>query len=286
MAGKPLTASSRVLDEVPERDCDAWTGPAEGMVLLGHLHTHEFACGGTTDQVGNPWSLERSAGGSSGGSGAALASGRCPRRPAPTRPARSASPRGVRNVDDQADTGARLDPGGRTTRVDVRPPRADDPHGRRLGAVLAGLSGLRPTGPRRRSTVTPFRRASRCSSRTSPTGSSGRLRPFRASASSRLLRPHGSTCSASSSISSSRRCSSTTGASTIGATVSPVESRPTRARERRAMTAEEYIACRPAARRTQTPGETGSPSTESTRSSSRRSRSSRPCVARIRRGVR
>ena len=43
------------------------------MVLLGHLHTHEFAAGGTTDQVGNPWSLDRSAGGSSGGSAAALA---------------------------------------------------------------------------------------------------------------------------------------------------------------------------------------------------------------------
>jgi aspartyl-tRNA(Asn)/glutamyl-tRNA(Gln) amidotransferase subunit A len=48
------------------------------MVLLGHLHTHEFACGGTTDQVGNPWALERSAGGSSGGSGAALASRQVP----------------------------------------------------------------------------------------------------------------------------------------------------------------------------------------------------------------
>jgi aspartyl-tRNA(Asn)/glutamyl-tRNA(Gln) amidotransferase subunit A len=43
------------------------------MVLLGHLHTHEFAAGGTTDQVGNPWALDRSAGGSSGGSAAALA---------------------------------------------------------------------------------------------------------------------------------------------------------------------------------------------------------------------
>jgi aspartyl-tRNA(Asn)/glutamyl-tRNA(Gln) amidotransferase subunit A len=43
------------------------------MVLLGHLHTHEFAAGGTTDQVGNPWDLARSAGGSSGGSAAALA---------------------------------------------------------------------------------------------------------------------------------------------------------------------------------------------------------------------
>jgi aspartyl-tRNA(Asn)/glutamyl-tRNA(Gln) amidotransferase subunit A len=74
VAGKPLTASSRVLDEVPERDCDAWAGlAAGGMVLLGHVHTHEFAAGGTTDQVGNPWALDRSAGGSSGGSAAALA---------------------------------------------------------------------------------------------------------------------------------------------------------------------------------------------------------------------
>jgi aspartyl-tRNA(Asn)/glutamyl-tRNA(Gln) amidotransferase subunit A len=79
VAGKPLTASSRVLDEVPDRDCDAWASlSAAGMVLLGHLHTHEFACGGTTDQVGNPWSLERSAGGSSGGSSAALASKQVP----------------------------------------------------------------------------------------------------------------------------------------------------------------------------------------------------------------
>jgi len=79
VAGKPLTASSRVMDEVPDRDCDAWANlSAAGMVLLGHLHTHEFACGGTTDQVGNPWSLERSAGGSSGGSGAALASSQVP----------------------------------------------------------------------------------------------------------------------------------------------------------------------------------------------------------------
>ena len=47
-------------------------------MLLGHVHTHEFACGGTTDQVGNPWALERSAGGSGGGSSAALASRQVP----------------------------------------------------------------------------------------------------------------------------------------------------------------------------------------------------------------
>jgi len=74
VAGKPLTASSRVLAEVPERDSDVWARlKAAGMVLLGHLHTHEFAVGGTTDQVGNPWALDRTAGGSSGGSAAALA---------------------------------------------------------------------------------------------------------------------------------------------------------------------------------------------------------------------
>jgi aspartyl-tRNA(Asn)/glutamyl-tRNA(Gln) amidotransferase subunit A len=79
VAGKPLTASSRVMHEVPDRDCDAWAAlQAAGMVLLGHTHTHEFACGGTTDQVGNPWALERSAGGSSGGSAAALASRQVP----------------------------------------------------------------------------------------------------------------------------------------------------------------------------------------------------------------
>jgi aspartyl-tRNA(Asn)/glutamyl-tRNA(Gln) amidotransferase subunit A len=74
VAGKPLTASSVLLDEVPTESCDVWKRlEAAGMVLLGHTHTHEFAWGGTTDQVGNPWSLERTAGGSSGGSAAALA---------------------------------------------------------------------------------------------------------------------------------------------------------------------------------------------------------------------
>jgi aspartyl-tRNA(Asn)/glutamyl-tRNA(Gln) amidotransferase subunit A len=74
VAGKPVTASSSLLADVPDEDCDVWQNlRAAGMVLLGHLHTHEFAAGGTTDQVGSPWALERTAGGSSGGSAAALA---------------------------------------------------------------------------------------------------------------------------------------------------------------------------------------------------------------------
>ena len=75
VAGLPLTASSRVLEgNVARADAAVWARLRDqGMVLLGHTHTHEFAAGGTTDQVGNPWALDRVAGGSSGGSAAALA---------------------------------------------------------------------------------------------------------------------------------------------------------------------------------------------------------------------
>jgi aspartyl-tRNA(Asn)/glutamyl-tRNA(Gln) amidotransferase subunit A len=73
--GYPVTASSHVLaDNLAVRDSIAWATLADqGMVLVGHTHTHEFAAGTTTDQVGNPLAPERSAGGSSGGSTAALA---------------------------------------------------------------------------------------------------------------------------------------------------------------------------------------------------------------------
>jgi aspartyl-tRNA(Asn)/glutamyl-tRNA(Gln) amidotransferase subunit A len=78
--GLPLTASSRVLEgNVAAADSAAWRRLCErGVVLVGHTHTHEFAAGGTTDQVGNPWAVDRTAGGSSGGSAAALAAGMAP----------------------------------------------------------------------------------------------------------------------------------------------------------------------------------------------------------------
>ena len=80
VAGLPLTASSRVLEgNVADADATTWARlRAHGMVLVGHTHTHEFAAGGTTDQVGNPWAPDRTAGGSSGGSAAALAAGMVP----------------------------------------------------------------------------------------------------------------------------------------------------------------------------------------------------------------
>jgi aspartyl-tRNA(Asn)/glutamyl-tRNA(Gln) amidotransferase subunit A len=75
VAGLPLSASSHVLrGNVPAHDSAAYRRLRDqGMVLLGHTHTHEFAAGGTTDQSGNPWALDLIAGGSSGGSAAALA---------------------------------------------------------------------------------------------------------------------------------------------------------------------------------------------------------------------
>lgn len=51
---------------------------AAGCVLIGKTRTHEFAWGTTTPPVANPWDLERIPGGSSGGSGAAVAAGFVP----------------------------------------------------------------------------------------------------------------------------------------------------------------------------------------------------------------
>ncbi len=80
VAGMPLTASSLVLEgNVAEADSALWRRLREhGLVPVGHTHTHEFAAGGTTDQVGNPWALDRVVGGSSGGNAAALAAGMVP----------------------------------------------------------------------------------------------------------------------------------------------------------------------------------------------------------------
>ena len=80
VAGQPLTASSRVREgRVAAADSAGWAAlAAAGAVFVGKTHTHEFGCGGTTDQVGNPWDPARSPGGSSGGSAAALATGMVP----------------------------------------------------------------------------------------------------------------------------------------------------------------------------------------------------------------
>lgn len=83
-AGVRTTAGSKVLrDFVPLRDAPVVTALKEaGAVILGKTNMHEFAYGTTSNNphygaVKNPWDLSRIAGGSSGGSAAALAAGLC-----------------------------------------------------------------------------------------------------------------------------------------------------------------------------------------------------------------
>ena len=81
VAGMPTTAASKVLDRVPERDAECVARLREaGAAIVGKLNTHEFAFGALTNSphfgpARNPWDLERTTGGSSGGSGAAVAAG-------------------------------------------------------------------------------------------------------------------------------------------------------------------------------------------------------------------
>lgn len=77
VAGLPTTASSRVRADHRAR-ADSTVAArltAAGAVLVGKTHTHEFAYGLTTPQTGNAWDRGRVAGGSSGGSAVAVASG-------------------------------------------------------------------------------------------------------------------------------------------------------------------------------------------------------------------
>ena len=83
-AGVLTTAASAVYaDRVPDEDAEVVTRlEAAGAVIVGKLNMHEFAYGGTsafthTGPVRNPWDVDRIAGGSSGGSGAAVAARLC-----------------------------------------------------------------------------------------------------------------------------------------------------------------------------------------------------------------
>jgi aspartyl-tRNA(Asn)/glutamyl-tRNA(Gln) amidotransferase subunit A len=80
--GVRTTAGSKILgDWVPDFDATAVTKLADsGAISLGKLNLHEFAYGTTSKNehygaVHNPWDTTRHPGGSSGGSGAAVAAG-------------------------------------------------------------------------------------------------------------------------------------------------------------------------------------------------------------------
>jgi len=80
----PTTVGSRILrDFVPDYDAAVVEKFDDaGAVLLGKLQMHEFALGATSvnphdGPAHNPWDVSRITGGSSGGSGSAVASGQC-----------------------------------------------------------------------------------------------------------------------------------------------------------------------------------------------------------------
>jgi aspartyl-tRNA(Asn)/glutamyl-tRNA(Gln) amidotransferase subunit A len=76
VAGLPTRAGSAAYRAHPDRDAAAVARVrAAGAVVLGKVATHEFALGVTTPQARNPHDHTRIPGGSSGGSGIAVATG-------------------------------------------------------------------------------------------------------------------------------------------------------------------------------------------------------------------
>ena len=81
---RTTNGSSFFRDNVPTEDAEAVRRLKEaGAVPIGKCNTHEFAAGSTTNNpwygpTRNPWALDRSPGGSSDGSGAAVAAFLCP----------------------------------------------------------------------------------------------------------------------------------------------------------------------------------------------------------------
>jgi aspartyl-tRNA(Asn)/glutamyl-tRNA(Gln) amidotransferase subunit A len=85
VAGQPTTCHSKILvDNIAARDAFVVARlRAAGAIILGKLALHEFAIGGPASDLPfpaarNPWNIRHHAGGSSSGSGAALAAGFTP----------------------------------------------------------------------------------------------------------------------------------------------------------------------------------------------------------------
>lgn len=78
-AGVATAGGSAVREDfVPDHDSAVVERlSAAGAVMVGKTHTHEFAFGVITPTTRNPWDTGRIPGGSSGGSGAAVAAGEC-----------------------------------------------------------------------------------------------------------------------------------------------------------------------------------------------------------------
>lgn len=76
VAGGKTGCGSRAMNDTPPARHDSAAVArlrAAGAIVFGKTTTHELACGVYTPPTRNPWDLDRSAGGSSGGTGAAVA---------------------------------------------------------------------------------------------------------------------------------------------------------------------------------------------------------------------
>lgn len=80
MAGLPTRSGSPASSDRPRSEDATVVAKLReaGAVLIGKTTTHELACGVYSPPAANPWSPDRLPGGSSGGSGAAVAAGAVP----------------------------------------------------------------------------------------------------------------------------------------------------------------------------------------------------------------
>ena len=128
-AGHPSTGGSRLFAaQVPDHDATyVERCKAAGLVIVGRTNTPEMGLNGNTEPVlhgstANPWNLDHSAGGSSGGAAAAVASGMLP-------------------VAHATDGGGSIRiPAANCGLVGLKPTRGRNPAGPDVGEGWAGMS--------------------------------------------------------------------------------------------------------------------------------------------------
>ena len=151
VAGLPTRAGSKINREGPPAARDATLVTrleAAGAVLIGTLNMGEYAYDftGQNEHDGpsrNPHDLSRMTGGSSGGSGAAVAGGLAPIALGSDTNGSIRVPSSLRNLRPEADLRAALSRRDLSLRREPRSRRAHGPIGRRSGARLRRDAGQR-----------------------------------------------------------------------------------------------------------------------------------------------